>query len=87
MLASQFYLLTFLPMSHAQSYLPTLFRVWESMNSYMYDERMLSFLSRLAEMHVDPSVSDPARVTKIPDDARSEDEGRPAWVKEEAHTK
>lgn len=54
-------------------------RVWESVNSYMYDERMLHFLARLAEMHLDPEVSDPKRIQDIPDDERSEGEGRPQW--------
>ncbi|KAI0359128.1 hypothetical protein OH77DRAFT_1473765 [Trametes cingulata] len=86
-LASQYYMLTFLPLSHPQSYLPMLFRVWESVNSYMFDDRMLQFLSRLAEMHVDPTVSDPQRIEEIPDDARSEGEGRPNWPKEDLETK
>jgi len=51
----------------------------------MYDERMLQFLSRLAEMHVDPTISDPARIYEIPDDEKSEDEGRPKW-KQDDHT-
>ncbi|KAI0639143.1 hypothetical protein C8Q77DRAFT_1152142 [Trametes polyzona] len=86
-LATQYYMLTFLPLSHPQSYLPMLFRVWESVNSYMYDDRMLQFLSRLAEMHVDPTVSDPQRIEDIPDDARSEGEGRPNWPKDDLETK
>ena len=36
-----------------------LFRIWESVNSYNFDERMLGFLAQLSVMHVDPSVSDP----------------------------
>lgn len=56
-----------------------LFRVWESLNSYKYDERMLHFLSKLAEMHVASEVSDPRRIEEIPDDERSEDEERPVW--------
>lgn len=60
-----------------------LFRLWESVNSYIYDERMLQFLARLAEMHQDPSVSDPAKITEIPDDALSEGEGRPQWAKDD----
>ncbi|KAI9066676.1 hypothetical protein FKP32DRAFT_1589371 [Trametes sanguinea] len=86
-LASQYYMLTFLPLSHPQSYLPMLFRVWESINSYMFDDRMLQFLARLAEMHVDPTVSDPQRIAEIPDDARSEGEGRPNWPKDDLETK
>ena len=78
-LSNEYYLLSFLPLSHPQSYLPMLFRIWESVNSYNFDERMLSFLASLAELHVDPTVSDPARIESLPDDARSEDEGRPNW--------
>jgi proteasome activator subunit 4 len=81
MLASQYYMVTFLPISHPQSYLPMMFRLWDTVNSYAYDERMLQFLSRLAETHIDPNVSDPKRIGKIPDDARSEDEERPNWDK------
>jgi proteasome activator subunit 4 len=82
-LASQYYLTTFLPLSHPQSYLPMLFRTWESINSYMYDERMLHFISWLAEMHVSPEVSDPRKILEIPDDERSEGEGRPRWPQED----
>ncbi|KAF9073805.1 armadillo-type protein [Rhodocollybia butyracea] len=88
-LSSQYYLLSFLPLTHPQSYLPMLLRMWESINSYKYDERMLSFLSKLAEMHVSPNVSDPRNISSIPDDERSEDEGRPCWsadnLKEDAY--
>ncbi|EGN99641.1 hypothetical protein SERLA73DRAFT_159863 [Serpula lacrymans var. lacrymans S7.3] len=82
-LSSQYYLLTFLPLTHPQSYLPMLSRLWESINSYMYDDRMLHFLSRLAEMHVDPDISDPAKFETIPDDERSEGEGRPKWCRDD----
>ncbi|KAG1716353.1 hypothetical protein ID866_837 [Astraeus odoratus] len=78
-LSSQYYILTFLPLTHPQTYLPMLTRLWESINSYMFDERMLGFLSQLAEMHVDPTVSDPTKIESIPDDERSESEERPQW--------
>ncbi|KAF8203239.1 hypothetical protein BJ912DRAFT_842338 [Pholiota molesta] len=78
-LSSEFYLTTFLPLSHPQHYLPMIFRLWESINSYMFDERMLHFISKLAEMHVNPEVSDPKRISEIPDDGRSEGEERPNW--------
>ncbi|KAF8971515.1 hypothetical protein BDZ97DRAFT_1913988 [Flammula alnicola] len=78
-LSSQFYLTAFLPISHPQYYLPMLLRVWESINSYMYDERMLHFISKLTEMHVNPEVSSPKKISEIPDDERSEGEGRPNW--------
>ncbi|EIN13624.1 hypothetical protein PUNSTDRAFT_94808 [Punctularia strigosozonata HHB-11173 SS5] len=82
-LSSQYYLLTFLPQSHPQSYLPSLFQIWQSINSYNYDERMLQFLAQLSEMHVDPTVSDPKRIEEIPDDAKSPDEERPDWNKDD----
>lgn len=82
-LATQYYLLTFLPQTHPQSYLPMLFRVWESVNSYNYDERMLYFLAQLSEMHVDPNLSNPVRLTELPDDARTEGEDRPNWPKDD----
>ena len=87
MLSAQYYMLTFLPLSHPQSYLPLLFRQWEAVNSYIYDERMLQFLSRITEIHVDPSVSDPKRIESIPDDEVSEDESRPKWRREDLETK
>ena len=64
-----------------------LFRMWESVNSYNYDDRMLSFLAQLAEMHVDPGVSDPQRIENIPDDEVSEGEGRPNWPKEDLESR
>lgn len=53
----------------------------------MFDDRMLQFFSRLAESHVDPTISDPCRIENIPDDARTEDEGRPQWQKGDLETK
>lgn len=61
-----------------------LFRVWESLNSYMYDERMLAFLAKLSELHVSPELSDPRKIAEIPDDERSEHETRPQWSQPEA---
>lgn len=79
LLSSQYYLLTFLPRSHPQLYLPMLFTIWKSVNSYMYDDRMLQFLAKLAEMHLDPSISDPKKIQEIPDDELSPEERRPNW--------
>lgn len=82
-LAAQYSLLTFLPLSHPQVYLPMLFRMWESINSYAYDERMLAFISKLAEIHISPDASDPRKIAEIPDDELSEGEGRPHWSHED----
>jgi proteasome activator subunit 4 len=56
-----------------------MFRLWESFNSYKYDEQMLQFISKLTELHVNPEISDPKRIEEIPDDELSEGEGRPKW--------
>ncbi|KAJ6574791.1 hypothetical protein B0H19DRAFT_1254444 [Mycena capillaripes] len=82
-LAAQFYMLNFLPLTHPQTYLPMLFRVWESINSYMFDERMLDFLASLVEIHVASDVSDPRKASELPDDAKSEGEGRPQWSEDD----
>ena len=47
----------------------------------MFDDRMLHVLSKLAEMHVSPEVSDPRKIADLPDDEKVEGEGRPSWVK------
>lgn len=49
----------------------------------MYDDRMLEFLSQLAEVHVDPSSSDPKKILAIPDDAKSDKERRPKWSQDD----
>jgi proteasome activator subunit 4 len=67
-LANQYYLVTFLPLSHPQYYLPMMFRLWEAVNSYAFDERMLGFMAKLSEMHIDPLFSDPKRIDDIPED-------------------
>jgi proteasome activator subunit 4 len=53
----------------------------------MYDERMLQFLARISELHVDPTASDPKRVKDIPDDERSENESRADFRKDDFDTK
>ncbi|KAG8908485.1 hypothetical protein FRB99_005843 [Tulasnella sp. 403] len=73
-LSIQYYLTTFLPLSHP-TWLPMMMRLWASINSYMFDERHFAILSQLAEMHIDPTVSDPARLDEIPDDARIDETG------------
>jgi len=69
--------MTFLPLSHPQSYLRMLLHMQESINSYKYDEQMLHFLLELSEMHTNPGVSNPRKLCQIPDDAISEGETRP----------
>lgn len=60
-----------------------LFRTWEAVNSYMFDDRMLQFLAKLTEIHLDPSVSDPKKIGQIPDDEVSPGEGRPQWPRDD----
>ncbi|KAF7319927.1 Membrane protein [Mycena kentingensis (nom. inval.)] len=82
-LAGLFYMVNFLPISHPQSYLPMMFRLWESVNSYQFDERMLEFLANVAELHVAADVSDPRHIAELPDDAKSEGETRPQWASDD----
>lgn len=58
MIATLSLLVHFLPTSHPQRWLPTLFRLWESFSSSLFDEQMLDLCARLAEQHVeDPRIS------------------------------
>ncbi|KAG8915862.1 hypothetical protein FRC00_010753 [Tulasnella sp. 408] len=75
-LATQYYLNTFLPLSHP-TWLPMLMRIWSAVNSYMFDERHFALLAQLAEIHLDPTISDPRRIDEIPDDARLNENGLP----------
>ncbi|SJX61736.1 related to BLM10-proteasome activator subunit [Sporisorium reilianum f. sp. reilianum] len=64
-IATQAFLVHFLPISHPQRWLPTMFRLWESFNSSLFDDQMLDLLARLAEMHVtDPSISSASSARK-----------------------
>lgn len=65
-LATQAFMVHFLPLSHPQDWLPVLFRIWQGVNSGLFDEQMLDVLARLTVMHVNPRVSDPQRVGRIP---------------------
>lgn len=60
-----------------------LMQIWSAVNSYMFDERHFALLASLAEMHLDPSISDPARLDQIPDDARLDEHGTPETGKRE----
>ncbi|SNX83239.1 related to BLM10 - proteasome activator subunit [Melanopsichium pennsylvanicum] len=64
-IATQAFLVHFLPISHPQRWLPTMFRLWESFNSSLFDDQMLDLLARLAELHVtDPSISSASSARK-----------------------
>ncbi|PAV21860.1 ARM repeat-containing [Pyrrhoderma noxium] len=45
-------LLSFLPLSYPQTYIHSLFSIWEAFNSNIVDDRMIEFMSDLAEEHV-----------------------------------
>ncbi len=64
-IATQAFLVHFLPISHPQRWLPAMFRLWESFNSSLFDDQMLDLLARLTEMHVtDPSISSASSARK-----------------------
>ncbi|PWZ00606.1 hypothetical protein BCV70DRAFT_199880 [Testicularia cyperi] len=57
-IATQAFLVHFLPISHPQRWLPAMFRLWESFNSSLFDDQMLDLLARLTQMHVtEPALS------------------------------
>lgn len=65
-LATQSFLAHFLPVSHPQEWLQPSFVLWEAFsNSQIYTEQWLDVMSRLAEKHMDPSISDPKLVEKF----------------------
>ena len=64
-LATQSFMAQFLPLSHPQQWLDPSFVLWEAFsNSQMFTEQWLDVMARLAEKHVDPSISDPRLIEK-----------------------
>jgi proteasome activator subunit 4 len=43
---------SFLPPTHTHLYLPTMFKIWEALNSSLIDDRMIEFMGELSEAHV-----------------------------------
>jgi proteasome activator subunit 4 len=43
---------SFLPPTHTHLYLPSLFAIWEALNSSVIDERLLQFAGELSVEHV-----------------------------------
>lgn len=64
-LATQSFMAHFLPLSHPESWLQPAFVLWEAFsNSQIYTEQWLDVMSRLAEKHMDPLVSEPKLIEK-----------------------
>ncbi|EJU01100.1 hypothetical protein DACRYDRAFT_22883 [Dacryopinax primogenitus] len=82
LLEAQYYMSAFLPLTHPTSWMPMIFKLWEAFNSSVWDARSFQMLSQVAELHVDPTVSDPKRVREIPDDAREGRKQRIVWEKD-----
>ena len=61
--ATQAFLVHFLPLTHPQKWLPMMFKFSSSFNSATFDDQMLDLLARLSELHCNPSISDPARLS------------------------
>lgn len=71
-LATQSFMAHFLPISHPQEWLTPSFVLWEAFsNSQIYTEQWLDVMSRLAEKHVDPSISDPKHIERLRNAAAS----------------
>ncbi|WVR08974.1 hypothetical protein IAU60_006033 [Kwoniella sp. DSM 27419] len=65
-LATQTFLVHFLPISHCQKWLPVMFRLWHGLNSGLWDDQASDLMGQLAIAHVDPGKSDPSIIEKIP---------------------
>nr|XP_019009928.1 proteasome activator subunit 4 [Kwoniella pini CBS 10737]OCF48709.1 proteasome activator subunit 4 [Kwoniella pini CBS 10737] len=65
-LATQAFLVHFLPISHCQKWLPIIFRLWHGLNSGFWDDQASDLMGQLAIAHVDPGKSDPSIVNRIP---------------------
>jgi proteasome activator subunit 4 len=64
-LATQAFMVHFLPLSHPQYYLPAVFKLWESFNSEIWDSQWLDFVERLCIKHLDSNQSDPDLVDEL----------------------
>ncbi|WVQ81077.1 hypothetical protein IAT38_003199 [Cryptococcus sp. DSM 104549] len=65
-LATQAFLVHFLPISSCQKWLPLVFRLWYGLNSGYWDDQASDLMGQLAIAHVDPSRSDPSIMASIP---------------------
>ncbi|WRT69165.1 uncharacterized protein IL334_006149 [Kwoniella shivajii] len=65
-LATQTFLVHFLPISHCQKWLPVVFRLWGGLNSGLWDDQASDLIGQLAIAHVNPSKSDPSLINRIP---------------------
>lgn len=64
-LATQAFCTHFLPLSHPQYYLSTVFQLWGQFSSGIWDEQWLDMCERLAIKHMDPNQSDPDIVDEL----------------------
>lgn len=64
-LATQAFCTHFLPLSHPQYYLSTVFQLWGQFSSVIWDEQWLDMCEQLAAKHLDPSVSDPDIIDEL----------------------
>ncbi|EIW66071.1 hypothetical protein TREMEDRAFT_35609 [Tremella mesenterica DSM 1558] len=65
-LATQAFLVHFLPITHCQKWLPLIFRLWQGFNSGLWDDQASDLMGQLAINHVDPGRSDPSFIERIP---------------------
>ncbi|BEI84863.1 hypothetical protein CcaverHIS002_0502640 [Cutaneotrichosporon cavernicola] len=65
-LATQLFLVHFLPITHCEKWLPLVFRMWYGLNSGLWDDQASDLIGQLAITHVDPARSDPSILNRIP---------------------
>ncbi|GAA94209.1 uncharacterized protein L969DRAFT_375946 [Mixia osmundae IAM 14324] len=69
-LSTQAFLVHFLPLSHPY-WLPMIFKLWEGFQSNIYEDQYLDLVARLGEKHLDPRLSNPARIDELREKAIS----------------
>lgn len=65
-LATQLFLVHFLPIAPCEKWLPLIFRLWYGLNSGLWDDQASDLIGQLAMAHIEPSRSDPTLLARIP---------------------
>lgn len=65
-LATQLFLVHFLPTASCDKWLPVLFRLWYGLNSGLWDDQASDIIGQLAMVHIETHRSDPVLNARIP---------------------
>ncbi|WVQ73567.1 hypothetical protein IAR50_003145 [Cryptococcus sp. DSM 104548] len=89
-LATQTFLVHFLPIGNCHRWLPVMFRLWKGFNSGLWDDQASDLIGQLALAHVDPARSDPSLFARIPHNLQNTPEqeaNNPSERKRQRHHK